>query len=883
MTSNVDHHHNDDHLRYLLDQRAARADLHARFPSQSDISDSPSLYSHGPFSPHPHDTHNTPSTSFHYTLSVHDNPDPQDPPVSDRERLNYPDASTLDLESEPRSSYDQQSIRTSSQGFHDSGSDDDPDGDDADRTEEEHRVSTYGPKMTVHSRAPWELGEEDELPRKSKKKGDKNMKPNDAGKRAWGLSARPSIEHRPSVDSNRSLSRSKQSFDTMSSLSSSSGSGGAGGGALFALAQASFSSTSVAINPSPQSSLRDKLSIPRLRSRTASSVKSARLDSLDTRSIAPSIYSVSAQTSPASYTRATSPVGSFVSHADPRVFTSSPEPHTPDRSQEYRHPYANPEFARPSPSQPYPNQTQNLEELHNLANSSSYASSLGPSESNVTLTESSSNISQAHSGSTISLTPVPSPQPGKIRNHGPINKAAIRTVSHNGAVDNAPLPVTPASAMPGWSDTASSIKLISLEEAQAQARERSRSGTTSSAVASPTTGRFNDLEPLPSPTSQIWSTRIRSHSTNSTKVGRAQVVDVNRTPPPVPAIPPEQAAPQRTVVRKKSGFMRLFNGKERASPPPVPSWSNASLPSPSSVTSVPPSTRRTPQRVPVPQMSPTMDASESVDTHHPRGDWEYNGDSNLSQATVREQLSSRRNVPGLSIVTSSSSPGDLHTRPRGRSISPSASDATHMGSTLTPTTATDSFVDGSLPPSSAPPTSADFLGVNIRPVSTMFSHDFAGHLVRTSSDQSRPSLDMDSGTPTTSSGISPLSPGFSVNLDGRPGDDKAMIGIASPQDDQSAVIQALQEQIMVARRAWQRQIWELEGQVRDLKAEVEEFRAAEHSRDYCSACGRGSVGRPSPDSEVDMDDLKKAGVKVSGVVNRPRARTGVGSRFASGT
>ena len=88
---------------------------------------------------------------------------------------------------------------------------------------------------------------------------------------------------------------------------------------------------------------------------------------------------------------------------------------------------------------------------------------------------------------------------------------------------------------------------------------------------------------------------------------------------------------------------------------------------------------------------------------------------------------------------------------------------------------------------------------------------------------------------------------------------------------------------MVARRAWQRQIWELEGQVRDLKAEVEEFRNAENLKDYCPACGRGNVGRPLADAEVGMEDLKKAGVKVGGVVNRPRARTGVGSRFASGT
>lgn len=89
---------------------------------------------------------------------------------------------------------------------------------------------------------------------------------------------------------------------------------------------------------------------------------------------------------------------------------------------------------------------------------------------------------------------------------------------------------------------------------------------------------------------------------------------------------------------------------------------------------------------------------------------------------------------------------------------------------------------------------------------------------------------------------------------------------------------------MVARRAWQRQIWELEGQVRDLKAEVEEFRSAENAREYCMACGRGNIGRPPTEViDVSVEDLKKAGVKVGGIVNRPRARTGLGSRFASGT
>lgn len=237
MTSNVDPSPHDDHLRYLLDQRAARADLHTRFPSQSDFSDSPSLYSHGPFSPQqPHDTHNTPSTSFQYTLSVH-NPYHDEPrsPVSDRERLNYPDASTLDLDDDPRSSYDGQSVRSSLRDLPDSGSEDDLDDDTVELEEVDNTVSTFGPKMTVHSRAPWEMDEEEDLPRNRKKKGvDKNLKP-ESIKRPWGLGTRPSMESRPSSDSGRSLSRSKQSFDTMSMTSNGNG-GGSGGAILYEFA-----------------------------------------------------------------------------------------------------------------------------------------------------------------------------------------------------------------------------------------------------------------------------------------------------------------------------------------------------------------------------------------------------------------------------------------------------------------------------------------------------------------------------------------------------------------------------------------------------------------------------------------------------------------------
>jgi hypothetical protein len=92
-----------------------------------------------------------------------------------------------------------------------------------------------------------------------------------------------------------------------------------------------------------------------------------------------------------------------------------------------------------------------------------------------------------------------------------------------------------------------------------------------------------------------------------------------------------------------------------------------------------------------------------------------------------------------------------------------------------------------------------------------------------------------------------------------------------------------------AKVAWQRHIWELQCQVRDLKAQVEEMSAGggngkggglgsdEDESDFCEKCGRGRRRAVSAQQLADDDEAKKGGV-----VNRPRARTGAGSaRFGS--
>ncbi len=228
MNSPLDLRTHDDHLKDLLGQRTARADLHGRYPSLSEFSDSPSVYSHPHFSPrppdrpfldsHPHSFRFPQSPNVH-SPSLSDSPRS---PISDRERLNFPNASSLDLEDDPRSSSELNSLRD-----HD---DDHP----PPETEEEEfpRINMYGPKMRFHSPAPWEEDEADtksvsaeDPPKRSKKKSD-------TGKKGWGLS-RGNGEPRPSNESSRS-GKGKQSLDNASTFSAN--------GALAYVLPPSFSS-----------------------------------------------------------------------------------------------------------------------------------------------------------------------------------------------------------------------------------------------------------------------------------------------------------------------------------------------------------------------------------------------------------------------------------------------------------------------------------------------------------------------------------------------------------------------------------------------------------------------------------------------------------------
>ncbi|CCL98996.1 uncharacterized protein FIBRA_01004 [Fibroporia radiculosa] len=892
MDSPIDPYSRDDHLRSLLDQRTARADIHGRFPSLSEFSDSPSVYSRAHFSPRPTDRSHV-DTNFEFVVPVHVRPsEPRS--LSDRERLNFPNASSLDLDDDPTSSC---ACSNSHDGEDLSGEDED----------EPPRISTYGPKMTVHSRAPWELGEDDVTgpdDHGSSSKLFAHKRPDGPKRGVWPL-GKNSTDKRPSTESSRSQPKAKQSLDSHSPT----------GGALLALAQASMSSTSLSLTSSPQPTLRDKLSLSRLRSRTPSNPNPpGALEPIEAR--LPPFPPSSNSTSPMSrLIRATSPVP--LSPLEPTFSDTTSRASSPNIHQEYTHPYANPDLVRrvvyDPPQSPKHMASSVLPQTLVAANHS---------DSNATLTETTttSSIFQSRSNTAVSsLTPVTSSSSmdasvheyclsdhvhGKgistptsvsksfvARPSGTQEKASGKLRNRDTKLLSGPA----SSAFPGWSDnsTGSSIKLISLEEAQAQARERSRSATanpviSSPLVAGPPSAHIGGFEHNMSPQSPAKRTRSASAGGLKAKVDSGQR----------PLMPTDSSqiavgsVSQRTVTRKKSGFMRLFNAKERdralhSPPPPIPSLSSDSVTVPSNpVPQVHRMRKASTHRVPVPSLSPSLVAA--VENRVANADSGSSSDSRSDASVSKEsvlprdrQLSSRRNAPDLSIVTSPPTVEVAKLQAAPPHTAAIVNDLHGHTVIVTPTASESVTSTMSQLPSSAPPGMTDFVALRLRPVSTLFSTGFADQLVSPDA-LSQPSLDTDSGTPTTAttSMVSPLSPNFPPKAYAGVNDGKVSPMIT--EDDQSSIVQPLPDQILVARRAWQRQIWELEGQVRDLKAEVEELRTAEKGTSFCAVCGRGSAGKASTESDGTLEDLKKAGVKV-GVVNRPRARTGVGSRFASGT
>jgi hypothetical protein len=182
-------HH--DHLKHLLDQRATRAAL-GRASTFSQVSDTPSIYSHT-FSPRPpHNGPVSPSADSCFTSPYTSTSGFR----TGSNRLHDPAVSMLDLDEERRLSITPSEYYGNGQQTVSSYDNDD---------EPLSRMSLLGPKMRFHSRAPWEL-EDDPLQEEDEPDYDTFLS---AAKKSFGFSS-----PRPSGESSRSQANSQRSFET---------------------------------------------------------------------------------------------------------------------------------------------------------------------------------------------------------------------------------------------------------------------------------------------------------------------------------------------------------------------------------------------------------------------------------------------------------------------------------------------------------------------------------------------------------------------------------------------------------------------------------------------------------------------------------------------
>ncbi|KAG6841936.1 hypothetical protein C0991_005116 [Blastosporella zonata] len=553
------------------------------------------------------------------------------------------------------------------------------------------------------------------------------------------------------------------------------------------------------------------------------------------------------------------------SHSDSTVH---PSPiavnHTPYRPpQDDFHPYANPDLV-----------SQALDERHH---SPSDFRGISRSDSIGTVTDS---ISLSRSGTRSTLGPITSMLSITGRN---------RASTMQGREISSPIPVVntlwpePKSHpseepsrqpgvdnLPGWTEriTSPGFSLISLEEARAQ-RMRSATAHPSIPVSPPLISAPLTDTNLRESNSRAHATetddssprgqraRARSTSAGAKAKGALQSVAATKFE--------ADAGHGKTLKHKKSGFMRLFNGgrgqdrEEKTPPPPVPSLSVAYA----ALSATQKAPKGMSHRIPVPELSPSLQESYiSPEQQSP-----FPVDLAVPQ---KPSPSTKRPIPPLSINTQRQSysnhtvravdDDDFQTR-----TAPSM-DAPHRPWLDTPN------------PQSAPANIPEFPSLKLRPVSTMFSAQFGEHIVL---PDSRPSLETDFGTPGSSTKVfSPVTPGSSTLSDRSSTADPKSALMSSIFDDQSPVVSALQEQILNSNLAWQRQILELESQVRDLKAEVDELRKVDSEGTICESCGRGQR-RPKAQSSPIRPYAEVHDTNNASVVNRPRARTGTSSRFGS--
>lgn len=407
-----------------------------------------------------------------------------------------------------------------------------------------------------------------------------------------------------------------------------------------------------------------------------------------------------------------------------------------------------------------------------------------------------------------------------------VRTISTKNISSPVPVIGAPQPLgaeqTIDTKLPGWTgQSVAPFKLISLEEARAQKMRHSTDTGATTLSLSDSMASFPatiNSRPSSSPLTNLTS-RARGRSVSASSKAKNAIHNIVGQPKlerreserllledPVPGLPPG-----KTLKNKKSVIMRLFNKEKEAyeSPPPVPSVPEGIAQRESGHVA---------HRVPLSTSSPSH--SESADNQN-----------------KTEGLSPRKLVKRMPPSLPS-----IDTAPQGP-----------IARTLTPYQATaQDRLHIDYIPQSAPP---EFPILKLRPVSTLFSASF-GDLVPTETRSSDETTDQE--TPRSPSPTTLMSPITPVS---RQSNEQCHTG----SSEHLSKVKVLQDEVISAKKARQRHIWDLEGQVRDLKAELEELKR-KNDGEYCDKCGRGGMLQPR---------LLTGGVKNS------RARTGTSSRFVN--
>jgi hypothetical protein len=631
-----------------------------------------------------------------------------------------------------------------------------------------------------------------------------------------------------------------------------------------ALAQESLSTSSLGrpSNSGRKEGFRGKFSIGRVRSRSPAA------RAIPSPSLSPTCTPVHPSFPPQTFLQNGHDETSLPAESDSYKIHYPARPLSSSSSEDDRHPYANPDLVISYAVEPLPKSPLRS------------AMQFPPrNDSNLTVTDSFTTLTLSNSGtrSTLSSDGLSTSSSSRDRLSSLQGRDISSPVSaHSISKDEQVLPVPPPGVvnLPGWTDrvTTPAFSLISLEEARAQ-RMRGSSNHDTASRSSNASAVSSSMTPIPSNEHEttniadvissggsVSRTRGRTISAGAKAKNALQTI-VGQKPDrrgSEPAIfgnqPPLGAQPNKTLKHKKSGFMRLFNSgktneKDEPEAPPVPSLSDAYAAHNQQHSRG--AQKATLHRIPVPSISPSMfEASPVHDTIS-------SGDSSTS---VSASLNPRRTPPSLHINTLSQG-----LVPRG-AASARGSDEFHQTRTLPTSSETPWQIESQ--PQSAPANVSQFPSLRLRPVSSLFSTHFADHIV----SDPRPIYETDLDTPRSSSPtglVSPVTPASYSRSSNEP-------SMTSISGDSSSLVQAFQEQIIFAKKAWQQHIWELEGQVRDLKAEVEELKASGKDNTFCSTCGRGE--KRSPDGPKH-DILSAPG--AGSVVNRPRARTGTSSRFGN--